>query len=174
MAVACIVPCCTDTELFACFMLSCVSCFGSSDMASLWLRTALWFGHCENLTTRHYKYLHKVRSALLASASNKNQKHKETSTNVTATLFTTNTEDMYADVTYCYSGSSAQLLVFLRDESCKTCISNSSHQLQSSKIIMETSRENPTSKTLTVFTKYVQIFQSCKVQRKSITKLQIQ
>ena len=30
---------------------------------------------CENLTTRHYKYLHKVRSALLASASNKNQKH---------------------------------------------------------------------------------------------------
>ena len=27
---------------------------------------------CENLTTRHYKYLHKVRSALLASASNKN------------------------------------------------------------------------------------------------------
>ena len=26
---------------------------------------------CENLTTRHYKYLHKVRSALLASASNK-------------------------------------------------------------------------------------------------------
>ena len=48
---------------------------------------------CENLTTRHYKYLHKVRSALLASASNKNQKHTETSTNVTATLFTTNTED---------------------------------------------------------------------------------
>ena len=34
MAVACIVPCCTDTELFACFMLSCVSCFGSSDRAS--------------------------------------------------------------------------------------------------------------------------------------------
>ena len=29
---------------------------------------------CENLTTRHYKYLHKVRSALLASASNKNPK----------------------------------------------------------------------------------------------------
>ena len=109
--------------------------------------------YCENLTTRHYKYLHKVRSALLASASNKNQKHKETSTNVTATLFTTNTEDMYADVTYCYSGSSAQLLVFLRDESCKTCISNSSHQLQSSKIILKTSRENPTSKTLTCLLK---------------------
>ena len=29
---------------------------------------------CENPTTRHYKYLHKVRSALLASASNKNPK----------------------------------------------------------------------------------------------------
>ena len=26
---------------------------------------------CENPTTRHYKYLHKVRSAVLASASNK-------------------------------------------------------------------------------------------------------
>ena len=48
---------------------------------------------CENLTTRHYKYLHKVRSALLASASNKNPKQTETSTNVTATLFTTTKED---------------------------------------------------------------------------------
>ena len=51
---------------------------------------------CENLTTRHYKYLHKVRSALLASASNKNPKQTETSTNVTATLFTTTKEDTCA------------------------------------------------------------------------------
>ena len=32
---------------------------------------------CENPTTRHYKYLHKVRSALLASASNKNPKQEK-------------------------------------------------------------------------------------------------
>ena len=37
-------------------------------------RSALRLARCENLTTRHYKYLHKVRSALLASASNKNPK----------------------------------------------------------------------------------------------------
>ena len=48
-----------------------------------------WSLLCENPTTRHYKYLHKVRSAVLASASNKNPKTSETSTNVSATLFTT-------------------------------------------------------------------------------------
>jgi len=48
---------------------------------------------CENLTTCHYKYLHKVRSALLASASKtRKPKTQETSTNVEATLFTTNKE----------------------------------------------------------------------------------
>ena len=49
------------------------------------------------------------------SQQQKPKTHK-TSTNVTATLFTTQPGGyLYADVTYCYVGSSAQLLVLLRD-----------------------------------------------------------
>ena len=71
---------------------------------------------CENPTTRHYKYLHKVRSAVLASASNKKKtKTSETSTNVSATLFTPQ-QGRYMQVKVnlvtccCHFGSSALLV----------------------------------------------------------------
>ena len=60
----------------------------------------------------NYQYLHKVRSAVLASARKHTKpKHKETSTNVEATLFTTNKEGTNVVVTCCCVGSSAHLLV---------------------------------------------------------------
>ena len=77
----------------------------------------------------NYQYLHTVRSAVLASARKHTKpKHKETSTNVEATLFTTNKEGTYVVVTYCYVGSSAHLLVFLRNNmhSCMNSIKSSS------------------------------------------------
>ena len=77
----------------------------------------------------NYQYLHTVRSAVLASARKHTKpKHKETSTNVEATLFTTNKEGTYVVVTCCYVGSSAHLLVFLRNNmhSCMNSIKSSS------------------------------------------------
>ena len=46
-------------------------------------------GKCENPTTRHYKYLHKVRSAVLASASNKTQNKRNLDKRVSDSFHTT-------------------------------------------------------------------------------------
>ena len=139
----------------------------SSCLASL--RTS-----CEIPTTRHYKYLHKVRSAVLASASNKNPKTSETSTNVSATLFT---PQQGGYVCWCNLLLRRKLCTtagFLERWIMHTCskfITSTSIQQNSSwKLLMNIQPQ----KHRPVFYKGVQIFQSCKVEWKSIKKLQIQ
>ena len=72
---------------------------------------------CENPTTRHYKYLHKVRSALLASARNKKPKNTRKPRQTWQRLFSQPPRRKHAGNVTCYHlGSSAQLLVLLRCE----------------------------------------------------------
>ena len=70
---------------------------------------------CENPTTRHYKYLHKVQSAVLASASNKNPKNKRNLDKRISDSFHTTTRKVHAGkvnlvTCCCYFGSSALLV----------------------------------------------------------------
>ena len=72
---------------------------------------------CENPTTRHYKYLHKVRSAVLASASNKKTQDKRNLDKRVSDLFSTTQQRGYMQVkvnlvtSYCHLRKLSALLV---------------------------------------------------------------
>ena len=81
-----------------------------------YLRSRPFDNLCENPTTRQLPVLtQSTVSGIGVSRKHTKPKHKETSTNVEATLFTTNKEGTNVVVAYCYVGSSAHLLVFLRN-----------------------------------------------------------
>ena len=100
-----------------------------------------------------------------------NPKTSETSTNVSATLFTQHNKDgMNSVVTCCYVGSSVHLLILRNNmHSCMTSIKSSNRQNLLEKLQMEIKPQ----KHVSAITQSSQIIQTCKVPLKSKWKSQI-